>query len=650
MSRPRLITLLLALITLVVFLPVGRFSFVNYDDPDYVVENNFVKNGLNWTDLQWAFTTFHASNWHPLTWISLMTDCTLFGLDAGAMHFVNVLFHAANAALLFMLLWRLTGKIWPSAFVAALFAWHPLHVESVAWISERKDVLSTFFGLLALLSYTKFVKENYRRSFWLALLFFALCLLAKPMLVTLPFVMLLMDFWPLKRMTGNSWQLAKVWPIAVEKIPFLLLTVIMCVVTCLAQHSAMIPLEKLPFSLRLENSFVAYVRYLLKLLWPADLAVLYPMGNPSFWMPAAVIVLAAISIFSWRVGRLFPYVPVGWLWFLGTLVPAIGVVQVGEQSMADRYSYFPAIGIFLIVAFGGCDLAGRFKFVKKFSAPAAILILAGCLLATEKQLHYWQTDETLFAHAVAVTKDNEIAHINLGVVYEKKGRTAEAMNEYHQALKTNPRRANTRNNIANLLDESGHPNEALKEYQVSLQLNPVVPETYLNLGVLLVELGRFDEAAGQFNRAAELKPDDPRPCYEMGRSLLKQGRDAAAIDEFHQALQLDPDNATILAFTARVLAADENAAARDGHAALEFAARANELSGGDQPISIDAMGMACAETGDFTNAQICAQKVLELAATAQMTNTETMQKRLELYKNRQPWRESFRATNAPAGN
>jgi tetratricopeptide (TPR) repeat protein len=657
-SRPRLITLLLVLGTLVVFLPAGRFGFVNYDDPDYVTENNFVKNGLDWTDIRWAFTTFHASNWHPLTWLSHMTDVSLFGPDAGSMHFVNILFHTANAVLLFTLLLRLTQKIWPSAFVAALFAWHPLHVESVAWISERKDVLSTFFEMLSLLSYAEFAVKNRRRGWWLALLFFVLGLLAKPMVVTLPFVLLLLDFWPLNRVANaklkvegpmfRNLQPSTFGLRLFEKIPFFLLSAAASIVTCLAQRGAMASLEKVALPLRLENSLVAYADYLLKIFWPANLAIFYPLVAPSFpAVAAAVVFLLAISFFSWRARRLFPYVTVGWLWFLGTLVPVIGIVQVGEQAMADRYSYFPAIGIFILIAFGGWDLANRVSSAKTALATAAILILAGCVLGTENQLRYWQTDETLFAHAIDVTKNNEIAHINLGVVYEKQGRTAEAMNEYQQALEINPHRANTYNNIGDLLDKAGEPAKALAEYQTALRLNPDAIEVHLNLGSVLVELERFDEAAGQFRLAAKLKPDDARPHYETGKALLKQGRDAAAMDEFRQALRLDPGNASILAFTARVLAADENAAVRDGPAALALATRANTLSGDSLPMAIDALGMACAETGDFTNAQICAQKVLDLASAMQMKDTGPMRTRLELYQNNQPWRESFRATNAP---
>ncbi len=304
----------------------------------------------------------------------------------------------------------------------------------------------------------------------------------------------------------------------------------------------MASLEKVALPLRLENSLVAYSDYLLKIFWPADLAFFYPLVAPSFTaIAAAMVFLLAISFFSWRARRSFPYVTVGWLWFLGTLVPVIGIVQVGEQAMADRYSYFPAVGIFIIVAFGGWDLAVRFPSAKTALATTAVLILAGCVLATENQLRYWRTDETLFAHAIAVTKNNEIAHINLGVVYEKQGRTAEAMKEYREALEINPRRANNYNNIGDLLDEAGEPDKALAEYQTALRLNPDAIEARLNLGGVLVELKRFDEAAEQFRLAAKLKPDDARPHYEMGKALLKQGRDGEAVDEFHQALQLDSE-------------------------------------------------------------------------------------------------------------
>ncbi|MGD0253772.1 MAG: tetratricopeptide repeat protein, partial [Verrucomicrobiota bacterium] len=462
MSRPRLIGLLLALVTLLVYLPVCRYNFVNYDDGDYVTENQVVQNGLTWAGVEWAFTTWHAGNWHPLTWLSHMLDCELFGLNPGAHHLVNVLFHAANVVLLFALLLRMTNSLWPGAFVAALFAWHPLHVESVAWISERKDVLSTFFALLTLLAYVRHAKSvacdewqmtgtaettgtpNLSRFarhpslfYWLALIFFTLGLMSKPMLVTLPFVMLLLDLWPLKRVTSDKWQVAGVLRLALEKWPFFLLTAISCVVTFFAQRGgdAVVSLAKVSLRYRLENAPVAAVRYLLKMIRPADLAVIYPMPDkiPALAVAAAVTALILISAVAWLVRRRSPYLLVGWLWFLGTLVPVIGLVQVGGAALADRYTYLPSIGLFIAAAFGLRDLADRFRFLKIPVAVAASLMLAGCLMLTENQLRCWRDSQTLFAHAVAVTKDNDIAHINLGVALEQQGKLDEALAEYREA-------------------------------------------------------------------------------------------------------------------------------------------------------------------------------------------------------------------------
>ncbi|HEY4415199.1 MAG TPA: tetratricopeptide repeat protein [Verrucomicrobiae bacterium] len=644
MSHPRLIALLLALATLAIFLPVGQFGFVNYDDPDYVTENVMVKHGLTGAGILWAFTSFHAANWHPLTWLSHMMDCTLFGLNPAAHHFVNVLFHAANTALLFILLTRLTGKIWPAMFVAMLFAWHPLHVESVAWVSERKDVLSTFFALLALLSYTRYVRENRRGSYWLTLAWFGCSLLAKPMFVTLPCLLWLLDFWPLGRLPAFNFPALK--KVLFEKIPLFLLVIPLSVVTCLAQRNAMATLAHVPFSLRLANVSLAYWGYLEKIFWPAKLAFFYPLAAvPLGTALAAMAGLAALSFLAWHWRRPYPFALVGWCWFLGTLVPVIGLVQVGEQAMADRYSYFPAIGIFIVLVFAGWNLASRFPAARKSLLAMGILITTTCVALTEIQLQCWRSDESLFAHATAVTKDNEIAHLNLGVVYEKQGRTEAALREYRAALKINPRREHTHNNIADLLDLSGQPEAALAEYEAALALNPRSVTTYLNLGLLQVELGHFTKATAALTQAAQLAPADARPPYETGKLLLKQGRDAEALTELRHALQLDPDNFKILTYTAQVLATDETSGIRDGPAAVKLANQANDLTDGLQPLVLDVLGMAFAESRDFTNAAACAQKALELIGPARPEDAEKFQAHLMLYQQQQPWRESFRATN-----
>jgi protein O-mannosyl-transferase len=701
MPRPRLIGLLLALVTLLVYLPVTRHGFLVYDDDVYITGNPLVQKGLTRAGIQWAFTTSHASNWHPLTWLSHMADCELFGLNPGAHHVVNALFHAANAALLFALLLRLTGGLWPSAFVAALFAWHPLHVESVAWISERKDVLSTCFALLSLLAYAGYVKRaasdapragggnpksevrmpkevrnpnaeisdgqrsnsdfGLRASFgfptgpasrfyWLALFLFALGLMSKPMVVTLPFVMLLLDYWPLQRFRASTLS-----RLTLEKWPLFLLTAVACVVTYIAQSrgEAVMSWEIVPPGLRLENALTAYVRYLLKTICPTNLAVIYPLApeiNGSAVIAAAAV-LIFISIIVWRARQRSPYGLFGWLWFLGTLVPVIGLVQVGGASLADRYTYFPLIGVFVAVTFAVRDLAGRLQLSRVVVAAAAAGVLAACLLLTENQLRYWRDSETLFRHALAVTRDSYLAHLNLGTVFQNEGRLNEALVEYREAARLFPGYFLAHSNLGSLLDDLGRPEEALAEYRLTLQLKSNLPALHDGTGIALVKLGRADEAMREFAEAARLDPAYPWPYFQMGKVLLGQGHDPEAVDKFREALRISPDNYQILAYTARVLAADENPQIRDGQTALAYAARANVLSDNALPFVLDALGMACAEAGRFDDAQEAVERAMKIVTAAGMKqDVVSLQQRLRLYQNHQPWRESFLSTNARSGD
>ena len=650
MSLPRLIALLLAFATLVVFLPAGRFNFLNYDDNDYITDNAFVKQGVTWSGVRTAFTTFHASNWHPLTWLSHMADCMLFGLNPGAHHFVNVLLHAANVALLFGLLFRLTEKLWPAALIAALFAWHPLHVESVAWVSERKDVLSTFFALLTLLAYARFAKENSRRAYWLALLLFALGLLAKPMLVTLPFVLLLLDFWPLKRFSFAAFHL----PLLLEKIPFFILAAGSCIVTFLAQRNgeAVVSLAKVSLRYRLENAPVAVVDYLLKFFWPADLCAIYPM-QPAISAPEvalAVAVLLLVSLAAWRGRNARPYFLVGWLWFLGTLVPVIGLVQVGGAAMADRYTYIPSIGFFIAVVFLLDELGTSLRTPKVIATGMASIILTGCVLALENQLSYWRDSETLFRRAIAVTRDNDIALVNLGVALDAQYRLAEAVSVYRQAEQIGQGRYQLHNNLGNILSLLGRHAESLAEYQEAVRLRPTSAFLHNALGSQFTALGRFAEALKEFAEASRLDPLYAQPYVETAKVFFLQGHDDDAVNELRAALRVEPNNFQILATTAHYLAANANAAVRDGRSALVLATKANILANGSQPMVFDVLGMACAEVGDFTNAQTCVENALTLATAARMKKLEPLQQRLELYKNKKPWRESFRATNTPVKN
>ena len=655
--------LLLVLITLGIYLPVIRHDFVTYDDIGYVTNNQIVQNGLTLAGIKWAFTTLHMANWHPITWVSHMADCELFKLNAGAHHFVNVLFHAANVALLFTLLLRLTKKMWPSALVAALFAWHPLHVESVAWISERKDVLSTFFGLLSLLNYARYAQEqdansrklvqkshphslpltSHSKFYWLALVFFALGLMSKPMLVTLPFILLLLDYWPLARFSLSAFPSV----FLTEKLPFFLLAAASCVFTFLAQQAghSIASLDEIPLPYRLENALAATAQYLLKMLWPVDLAVIYPLTiiQPATWMLAlAVLILTSAGV--WLAHNHNRCWLAGWFWFLGTLVPVIGIVQVGGATMADRYTYIPSIGIFIAVVFGLHSLP-RLKII--FPVVSTLALIA-CVLLTEKQLGYWRNSETLFRHTLAVTENNEIAHLNLGVALDQQGRTTEALAEYREAMRIYPANYQIHFAIGNMLFKMNRPAEALVEYRECLRLDPGVPALYNAAASALVEQGKIEDARKEFAEAERLDSHYAQPHLELAKTYFTQGQDAQAVAELWSAARSDPYNVEVLIAVARYLAVNENAAARDGQQALTLALKANDLSGNRQSDVFDVLGMAFAATGDFTNAVVCAQNALEFAPDENQKNIGPLRQRLKFYENHQPWHESFRATNAPA--
>jgi protein O-mannosyl-transferase len=703
MFRPRIIALLLLLITLVIYFPVAGYDFSLFDDNDYVAKNPEVQKGLTWSGLRWAFTTGHASNWHPLTWISHMADCELFGLKPGAHHLVNSVFHAINAVLVLMLLSRLTKEFWPSAFAAALFAWHPLRVESVAWISERKDVLSMFFALLALLAYThyamrqsqtthekpdatEFLKSKMLSSdYALALFFFTLSLLAKPTAVTVPFVMLLLDYWPLCRNSNSSARPSSMfWRLVVEKWPFMVISAASCVITFVVQRAGgmVLSMEQVPFEVRLENVPVAYVNYLLKMIWPVHLAVLYQRSAPlsPLVVASAMALLILISAMVWCGRKRSVYWLVGWLWFLGALVPMIGLVPIGGITMADRYTYFPSIGIFLALALGLRDAALRFHFPKIIFGAMAGLILAGCLALTENQLRYWRDDVALFSHVIDVNGDTGFGHLRLGLALEQKGRDAGAMAEYRTALKLEPERAETHRTLANLLAKSGQldearaeylaaleinpnyvsahynlalllgklgqPDEAMKHYLEVLQLDTNFTEAHINLGLLFAKNGQYDAAVKHYNEAARLDPANWFPYYLNGKVLLKQGRAKEAVESLQWSLQLAPENLYVLSYLAQVLASDDDPKIRDGRAAFALIQKAISLSQENQPVLLEVLAMAYAELGSFHEAQSVAQDALDLARNYEMTaHLPVLEQQLQSYKNKLPFRQTF--TNSP---
>ena len=660
MSRFRLTALLIFVITLALYLPAVRYDYLTYDDGDYVTDNRMVQNGLTLAGIKWAFTTMHASNWFPLTWLSHMMDTSLFGHNPAGPHLTNILLHAANAVLLLLLLARLTGKLWPSAFIAALFAWHPAHIESVAWISERKDVLSTFFALIAMLNYQRYAEESKIQNpkskiyFRWSLVAFALGLMSKPMVVTLPCLLLLLDFWPLRR-TNNLKLSRENWMLVIEKWPFLLITAVASLITFLAQSqqggNAVVSLTAVSLSYRLENVPLAYIGYLAKIFWPTNLAVFYPLQKiiPSHVIAPTLLLLIISLVAFWRRST-HPYLLVGWLWFLGILVPVIGLVQVGGAQIADRYSYLSAVGIFIIVTFGARDVAARCKISNSLLAGIFIFILIACVITMENQLRYWQNSVTLFQHALAVTPDNDVARNDLGVGLEQQGRLAEAAEQYRAAAKLEPDRYQGHHNLASTLDRLGRPAEALAEHREAVHISPDTQFLHHALGLALVTAGQSDEALKEFSKAAQLDAHYPWPHVEIAKIYLRRNRDADALDELRAALRIDPDNIEILTFTAHVLAASKNPATRNGQTAFALAAKANALANGRQPTVLDVLGMACAEMGKFDDAQMAAQTALDTANALKLKNLEPIQQRLELYKKHQPWRESFGATNAPVKN
>jgi tetratricopeptide (TPR) repeat protein len=516
-----LICLVLALGTAALYWPITSHPFILFDDDQYVTGNSHVTSGLKWTNIVWAFQTYEAANWHPLTWISHMADCQMFGLNPGAHHLVNLLFHIANTLLLFVWLKNLTGATWRSAFVAALFAWHPLRVESVAWASERKDVLSAFFWMLTLLAWSSYVKKRSFVPYFLALVFFALGLMSKPMVVTLPFVLLLLDFWPLNRFpldAGNIFRRASI--LIAEKIPFFALAVAGSIATFFAQRTGG-AIWVSPWNARLENALLAYVRYISKLFWPHDLAVVY--SYPRHWpvlfaLGAALLLLAWTALFLFRI-RQNPYLIFSWLWFLGTLVPTIGIIQVGAQSIADRYTYIPSIGFSILVAWGACDLLNRWPEKKKFLPIAAALALAGCLGVTSIQINYWRNNIPLFLHAVEVTTDNYVAENCLGKAYERAGDPVRALVCYSDAVKVEPRYPQAQFNLAICLLGFGKTDEALEHLRAAAKLEPHDPDIQYDLGIYFLQHGSLMDAARGFRTALADRPGFPPAKNELDKLL-----------------------------------------------------------------------------------------------------------------------------------
>lgn len=559
MRRTLIISLFLISATLAVFRQVHDHEFTNYDDHIYVTENIHVLKGLTAHGVIWAFTTTHAANWHPLTWLSHMLDCQLYGLKPGGHHLTSVILHLANTLLLFFLLRKMTGALWRSGFAAALFALHPLHVESVAWVAERKDVLSTLFWLLAIWTYIGYVERPKLKRYLLALFAFTLGLMAKPMVVTLPFVLLLLDYWPLGRLQPdqlagtdsaisirpsklNSRALRLIW----EKIPFFLLTAASSVVTFVVQESggAVRNLDGLPTNVRMANALVSYVRYIGKMLWPQDLAVFYPHPGhtlPLWQIAGAGLVLFFITFAVLRAGQRYPYLVVGWLWYLGTLVPVIGFVQIGAQAMADRYTYIPLVGLFIITAWGLGDVTANWDHRRVAIPMATSLVLFALILCTHRQIQHWRDSITLFKHTLSVTTNNCIIHNNLGVAFLERGEIIKASQQFTDALTVDPRSLKAHTNLGLTLVSMGDLDGGIAHYHRALRLQPNISEVHYNLSNALAQQGKVEEAMSHLYRALEIEPNHTKAHNNLGVIFARQGRFKEAIAHFEKALRLKPD-------------------------------------------------------------------------------------------------------------
>jgi len=507
----------LTAVVLAVYGQVGQHAFINFDDPDYVTANPYVRAGVTRAGVAWALTTAHASNWHPLTWLSHMIDCQLWGLRPGAHHLTSVVLHAVNAMLVFTLLNGTTGALWASAAVAWLFALHPLHVESVAWVAERKDVLSTLFGLLALVAYGRYVPRPDAKRYLLVVAAFALSLMAKPMLVTLPLVMLLLDVWPLRRRPLPVW----------EKVPLLGVAAASSLVTFAVglRGGAVAAVDEVRFPTRLANVVVSYLRYLWKTIVPTDLVIFYPRTALPAWevVGAATVLVAISSIVAWRARR-HPWLAVGWLWYLVTLLPVIGLVQVGDQAMADRYTYVPLIGPFIMLAWSAREIARRSA---RAAVPVAIMsaaLLAACPVLTWFQVRHWRDSMTLFSHATAVFPDGYVGQLQLGNALAGEGRFAEAIACYSRALHAKPDLAEAHGNLGVMLAREGNTSQAIAELMEALRLNPESVDAHNNLGVVLAAQGQYDLAIVHYTQVLQLNPDHPTARGNLAAAIA--ARDA----------------------------------------------------------------------------------------------------------------------------
>jgi tetratricopeptide (TPR) repeat protein len=654
-----LICLLFFGLTAWVFAPALKTSFLLFDEAGELLLNTHMNSGLGWHNLRWALFSLEYSNWYPLTWISHMLDFKLFGSNPWGHHLTSVLIHAANGILLFLALKQMTGAPWRSLIVAGLFALHPLRVESVAWISERKDVLSAFFGLLALWMYACFARESKAQGgrpklfYGLTLLFFALGLMSKSMLVTFPFLLLLLDFWPLER-----WRQNGKWRLVLEKIPFFLLVVPVSIAVYFAQKGGGQFLLRFPLGFRLETALMGYARYLGKMFWPTDFSVLYPY--PDHW-PVGGLLLAAVlilgmSVLAYVLRRQRPYLLVGWFWYLGTLVPVIGLITLGAQSMSNRYTYLPMIGILLLLVWAVEDLSKRSRRRTVLMAAVAAVILGVCISRTRGEIVYWQNDATLWSRAVAVTKNNFMACYCLGVALSHTNQVEE-LAEFQKSVDIYPDYTESQRELAILMSNSGRLSESIVHFEKAIQLDPQNCWTYHGLGLTLFKMGRTSDAVPPLLKAVEIDPQDASYKDHLTEVLFFSGHqadidsnflatvrsDPAGFSHFLEAVNSDTNHFILFNNMAWRFAAFPDPKLRNGKYAVRLATRACEMTGYKTNNCVVTLAVAYAEDSRFDDAISTAQLACSLASAAgQPELLKQNQALLELFRSHQPYHEAIK--------
>ena len=650
-----LVCLGLVAVTWAIFGQTLAHDFVNFDDHVYVYENPIVIRGLSTEGIIGAFTHSHARNWHPLTTLSHMLDCQLYGLNAGGHHLTNVILHTISVLLLFLVLKQMTAAFWQSAFVTGLFTVHPLHVESVAWIAERKDVLSAVFFILTLAAYARYARTPSAPRYLLVALLFTFGLMSKPMLVTLPFVLLLLDYWPLGRIGGHKSEVRSRLPrLITEKIPLFALSAFSCIATLFAQRQGPSAIDQLPFLWRLNNAFVSYVTYIWQMLWPARLAVFYPHPNdrlPLVEVIVAIAFLVGISLLVIYLRRTKPYLVTGWFWYLGMLVPVIGLFQVGEQAHADRYTYLPQIGLYIMVTWtvGDLLLESAPRAPRALVGVAAAIVMVSLGVRALGQTSYWKNSETLWNHTLAVTGENDVAHNNLGFVFLRGGELDKAISQFQAALDIRFRNTEThyslgaaliQSNLGNVLARKQLWEEAIDHLQEAIRLRPDYADAYYNLGSVLFQQGRIDQAIAQWQKALAIRPRDVEAHRNVASALRKQGNVKEAISEYEQALNIVPEDSVALNNLAWILSTSSDASMRDGARAVTLAVKAVQASGGRDPNFVRTLAAARAEAGQFAEAVATAEAAKALAsAQSKLELASRLEDEIALYRARVALRE-----------